>query len=75
MKRPVAHYALNSVGTFSFFNVAYVLKSSFNSLVFAALKVCTSGGHLAGSVRRECDSRSWGHEFKPHIECRDYLNK
>lgn len=27
-------------------------------------------GHLAGSF-----GRAQGHEFKPHIQCRDYLNK
>ena len=30
-------------------------------------------GHLAGSISRACDSKSWGCNFEPHIGCRDYL--
>ena len=32
-------------------------------------------GLVAGSLGRMCDSWSQGHEFEPHFECRDYLNK
>ena len=31
--------------------------------------------HLAGPVRRPCDSWSQGREFKPHVGCKDYLKK
>lgn len=30
-------------------------------------------GHLAGSVSRARDSRSWGREFEPQVGCREDL--
>ena len=32
-------------------------------------------GHLAGSVRRACDSCSVGGELQPHVGCRYYFKK
>ena len=29
---------------------------------------------MADSVGRAFNSWSWGHEVKPYIECRDYIN-
>ena len=32
-------------------------------------------GRLVGPVGRACNSWSWGHDFRTHVGCRDYLNK
>lgn len=37
------------------------------------IRIHKGQGRPAGSVRRACDSRSWGCEFEPHTECRDHV--
>ena len=40
-----------------------------------SFKLSELQGCLAVSVRRTFHSWSWGCEFEPYVECRDYLNK
>ena len=41
-------------------------------LMLSCLKKKKREGCLVGSVRKACNSRFLGHEFEPHIGCRDY---